>query len=132
MGNKCMCCGGYLPEGYGDVCGTCEGEYGYFGLDVYVKFNTDSSDPGFKVFESHRITKKKDILEQLEKIHKLRDYPAIWSAGYNRTLKSEYREWKGHNVLYKLGIARDRTRSVDINQNEPMWRRVVYAILSIF
>lgn len=131
MGNKCVCCGVDIPEGR-QVCIDCATESEWVGLATRVRFFTKTDNPGFKVYESYKITKKKNILAELERIHMCRDYLDICAAGYNRSIMSEYREWKGHNVLYKLGIARDRTRSVDINQNEPMWRRVVYAILSIF
>ena len=87
---------------------------------------------GFQVKDSHKITRKKDILTCLMGIHNTIDYLNLRSKGYTRTLKSEYREWRAHNVLYRLGIARERTGSVDFDQNESKWRRFIYAILSVF
>ena len=40
-------------------------------------------------------------------------------------------EWKCHNRLYKLGIFKTRTGSVDLDSFEPWWRRILYAILGI-
>jgi len=81
---------------------------------------------------SYLIESKKDIKVMLTYIHNSRKYKRLQARGYTRTFESEYREWRAHNVLYKLGFKRDRTGSVDIDNNEPKWRRFVYAILSIF
>lgn len=99
-------------------------------LGIEVDFTT-SDNPCLHIRNAYRV-KKKLIRLVLEYIHELDEYKRLQEAGYTRTLKSEYREWRGHNVLYKLGYRRSRTGSVDIDQNEPKWRRVVYAILSIF
>lgn len=40
------------------------------------------------------------------------------------------REWRAHNLLYALGIARKRTRDVDLNE-ESLWRRIGYFVLSL-
>ena len=50
---------------------------------------------------------------------------------YNRTMKSWLREWKAHNILYKLNIKRDSTKSVDINEGESKGRRFGYFLLSL-
>lgn len=49
---------------------------------------------------------------------------------YTRTKISYLREWKAHNVLYKWGIAPSRTASVDLNENESLFRRICYFFLS--
>lgn len=41
-------------------------------------------------------------------------------------------EWRVHNLLYSLGIQRDRTRSVDLNINQPWYMRLIYTIISPF
>lgn len=89
-------------------------------------------NPCIHIKDSYLITSKKDILEVLEYIHGLDEYQKLQEAGYTRTMESEFQEWKGHNVLYKFGILRSRTGYVDINQNESAFRKLVYAILSIF
>lgn len=40
------------------------------------------------------------------------------------------REWRAHNLLYALGIARARTKDVDLNF-ESWWRRIGYFVLSL-
>jgi hypothetical protein len=98
-------------------------------FDVYI---TTGENPCLHIKNSYQITDKKAIKHTLEFIHRTNMYKYLQANGYTRTLQSEYREWKGHNTLYRLGIAKERTGSVDIDQNEPKWRRFIYAILSIF
>lgn len=89
-------------------------------------------NPCVKIKDSYLIKNNEDIKTVLEYIRSLDEYKKLKEFGYTRTPNSEFNEWKGHNVLYKLGYQRNRTGSVDIDQNEPMWHRFVYAILSIF
>lgn len=43
--------------------------------------------------------------------------------------RSMVREWRAHNILYALGLWRERTRSVDLNENT--WPvRACYFVLS--
>ena len=104
--------------------------YEKYGIEV--AFTTVGRNPSLHIRNSHRVKKRKDIEAALEYIRAMPEYVALKEAGYTRTPKSEYNEWRAHNVLYRLGIARERTKSVDIDQNESMLRRFVYAVLSIF
>ena len=54
------------------------------------------------------------------------------NAGFTRTLKSQYEEWKAHNVLYKWGLFKSQMANVDINQGETPLRLFLYKILSLF
>lgn len=48
-----------------------------------------------------------------------------------RGIWSMTHEWRAHNLLYYLGIEKDRTRSVDLNLNQPWYIRLGYKILSL-
>ena len=50
---------------------------------------------------------------------------------YKRTIDSWEKEWIAHNRLYKLGLYRDHTKDVDLNEDESKKRLIVYNILSI-
>lgn len=100
-----------------------------FGIDVTF---TLGPNPCLSIKNSYRVKKAKFIRYILEYIHGSVYYEIMRENGYTRTLKSEYREWKAHNFLYRLGICRKRTSSCDIDQNESKWKRFAYAILSIF
>lgn len=49
-----------------------------------------------------------------------------------RNIYSMIYEWRTHNLLYSLGIMRDRTRDVDLNTGQPWYSKVLYFILSLF
>ena len=46
-----------------------------------------------------------------------------------RSMDSMINEWCVHNLLYKLGIARSHTASVDINYPLKWYESITYAIL---
>ena len=51
---------------------------------------------------------------------------------YTRTTDSWVQEWAAHNVLYNLGIAMERTGTVDLSENESKFRLFCYRFLAIF
>ena len=51
---------------------------------------------------------------------------------YKRMMKSWLREWKAHNVLYKLNIRRSSTQHTDLYENESGKCCFAYFILSLF
>lgn len=62
----------------------------------------------------------------------IRDEVSSDMAVHKRNLFSMIYEWRTHNLLYALGIAKDRTGSVDLNTNQPWYIKVLYAIISPF
>lgn len=48
-----------------------------------------------------------------------------------RTIKSMVREWCSHNLLYDLGLWKDRTRDVDLNYPTKWYEDVGYFVLSL-
>ena len=52
--------------------------------------------------------------------------------GYTRTPKEQVDEWIAHNVMWSWGYKRNRTGSVDLNQNESKFRKIVYSIIAFF
>ena len=105
--------------------------------DIYEKYGVDvvytyEGNPSMRIIDSYKVKKNADIYHILGCIHETEEYEKLVESGYTRTIKSEFQEWKGHNTLYSLGIARERTRSVDIDQNESWLRKFGYAILSVF
>lgn len=59
-------------------------------------------------------------------------FDKLAAAGFTRSKKSLLREWRAHNVLYRWGYKKERTGSVDFNQNESLGRRIGYFFLSWF
>lgn len=66
----------------------------------------------------------KDILYQIELNSQFND------AIRHIPMATMVREWRAHNLLYALGIARARTKDVDLNF-ESWWRRIGYFVLSL-
>jgi len=57
--------------------------------------------------------------------------PAFHRFAINkRTTAGMIIEWRAHNMLYALHIKRPRTRTVDLDINEPWYRKIGYMILS--
>jgi len=93
---------------------------------------TYGKNPCIHIKDSFLAKSDADIKLILNYIRGLDEYKDLQRAGYKRTPESEFREWKAHNFLYRIGFQKERTGSVDIDQNEPKWRRLIYAILSVF
>jgi len=51
---------------------------------------------------------------------------------YKRTFESWLREWKAHNTLYNWNYKRERTASVDLNEDESFIKRLCYFFLALF
>ena len=77
------------------------------------------------------------------KVRKIDDMWAIlWEIGNEveddsmavnkRGIWSMTHEWRAHNLLYSLGIEKDRTGSVDLSLGQPWYARLCYKVLSLF
>lgn len=80
------------------------------------------------IYNSYAV-KKSDIANWIKQI---RSFGKLYGCTYMRSDKSWIKEWKAHNVLYKWGIEPDRTKDVDLNEDETLLRRICYSLLSIF
>ena len=96
----------------------------YKGKDIAVS----SSKTDTWIEGSHRIKSRKDMKAILWLI---RDKSPLDFMIWHRTLKSQIREWRAHNLLFALGYKRDQTADVDL---DVVTRKteVLYFILSLF
>lgn len=86
---------------------------------IYTKDNT-------KVIDSYKITDRNEIRKQVLWIieeRKIRKYPIT------RTVNSYIREWVGHNRLYELGIAKEHTKDVDLQEPSSLLNELIWLIL---
>ena len=82
-----------------------------------------------KIVDSYKFDKS-DMLPILQVIrHKIVEDDGVI---YSRSNESWFTEWRAHNVLYKAGIQKERTGSVDLNEDEGKFRLFCYKILAIF
>ena len=49
-----------------------------------------------------------------------------------RTFESYVREWKGHNRLFNLHIARSHTKDVDLNEDNTKLEDIVWMVIGGF
>ena len=101
----------------------CELQYDDYVIEYYV-----SSD-NIHITDSYLITEADDMYVILEDI---REHALSEGFEYGRSNESWVKEWLAHNVMYSIGISRDRTVSVDLDENESWWRLLLYALISLF
>lgn len=92
-------------------------------------FWVEISESNIHISDSFRVKSIKDMKAILMNIkrHTLIDYPLN-----KKTLRGMINEWRTHNLLYSLGILRNRTGSVDLAVNQHWYFKILYAIGSIF
>ena len=88
-----------------------------------IIFFVDDEKTNVHVQDSYQVVSHYGICVNCTEIHD--KYPE-----FQRSVGSWVEEWKAHNLLYYLGIAKKRTGSVDLNEGEPQWRLRIYKILS--
>lgn len=101
----------------------------YYDMQNNKYVEVEFYDTNIKIIDSYKIrnnTEKKLILLLIS------SHEEFKKGTHKRSLSSYLREWKGHNVLYRLGIKRSHTKDVDLDEGETLLRKICYAILSIF
>ena len=88
-----------------------------------LKICCDSSAKCVKIIGSWKITSREEQTKILENL--METVPFF----KERPLISYLREWRAHNRLHRLGLFKERTKDVDLDVGEPMWRRIGYFFL---
>jgi hypothetical protein len=78
---------------------------------------------------SYKIKKEKEMKYI---ISYLKDHTNESYAIHKESMNNMLKEWKAHNILYKIGLFRNRTRSVDLNIDNKWYIKLIYAILAFF
>ena len=91
----------------------------------------DVEGQNIHIHNSYQVTKTEDMKMILETIMGKSFYTKMTDAGFDRSKGSMLREWKAHNVLYQRNYEVNRTKSVDLDQKESIWRRFCYFFLSM-
>ncbi len=81
------------------------------------------------ISDSHRIKSVKGMKELLLDVRGSVSSPMF--AIRQRTMAGMIIEWRAHNLLYALGIHRDRTGSVDLNLDVKPLYKIGYFVLSM-
>lgn len=89
-----------------------------------MKTKVEYSEKVTKVYDSYTYTDK-EITEAVSEIMKTRKEMGL---PVTRNATSYISEWKSHNRLYKLGIQRNRTKDVDLEEDIEPTRNFLYSI----
>jgi hypothetical protein len=85
------------------------------------------TDYNIHIEDSYKISKRKDIIDIMDWIYDNYDNKVI----QNRTKSSCINEWIAHNNLYKLGLFKSHTVSVDIDYPQKWYMPIIYKLLSL-
>lgn len=80
------------------------------------------------VTDSYLVKKKSEMTEIIEQIKK--KYIEHTNVFNLRSVKNLVKEWRAHNLLYKLHIYRSHTKDVDLDIPQSMKYKIAYGILS--
>ena len=97
-------------------------KYGNFTVEYII------SAKNVHIVNSYKIRKKTDMNGIVKAI---RAEATKKGYKYKRSNSSWVTEWRAHNYLYDKGKERNRTASVDLNENEGTLKLLGYTALSI-
>ena len=83
--------------------------------DILILDKRSGKDPDMKIYNSYLIMDSEIIDEVLDVILR---YESENPSDWNRTKKTMKKEWYIHNILYYLNFNRERTKDVDLNNND--------------
>lgn len=86
-----------------------------------------ASEYNTTIFGSHQVKSRTDMKSV---INYIRDNVSNVCSIHKRSISSMIHEWRVHNLLYSLGILRDRVKDVDLNIGQPWYIKTLYFILS--
>jgi len=91
--------------------------------DIVCKVTEDN----VKIIDSYKITSKSKMIELLYTIQ----YKHPECKSFKRSYRSLIGEWRCHNILYRLGIEKDRTKDVDLDAYPNWLYKLIYWIIGI-
>lgn len=97
--------------------------YKNYNINVVCTLVNTSIYDSYKI---HSISDMKNILNIIKK-----SYDETFAIN-KISMFNMINEWRTHNLLYSLGIFKNRTKTVDINSDKPKYTYVLYAICSFF
>ena len=77
-----------------------------------------------QIVDSYKVSKPKEMKEILIFLRKY--IKENFNISYKRSIASWLNEWEAHNLYYDLNQQRERSRSVDLNEDEPLWKIKAY------
>ena len=90
--------------------------------DLHVRFQPMN----VHVRDSYKLTYRAEVWDAINIIKDTKR-----GSRYRRSAKSWNREWVAHNWLYWHNLFVSHTESVDLNDDEPFWKRLCYFIIYV-
>ena len=88
----------------------------------------DITENNIHIKDSYDVNKKSEMSEILYIIKRNHPECKVFEVRKWDNLLSE---WKAHNRLFFIGYKRSQTGSVDLDTDEPLWHKILYAIIGI-
>lgn len=86
------------------------------------------TDKDVTIYDSYKVMDKNKMNEILYAIKSKHPDCKVFEVRKWNNLISE---WKAHSRLYKWEMFKSHTKDVDLDTDEPLWRRILYAIIGI-
>ena len=81
------------------------------------------------IADSCLVTSKEDMRAYLQE---LRDTSSPEMAVNQRDMESQIREWRSHNLFYRIHVFRSRTKDVDLELEQVWYRELFCYVVSFF
>lgn len=94
--------------------------------DTIAGFVCTITNENINIKDSYKVLNKETMNSVLTAIK--RKYPDC-KVFELRKWNSLIWEWCSHSRMYKLGLWKSHTASVDLDINEPLWRRICYFLI---
>lgn len=91
--------------------------------------NAKTTPTNTHIYDSYLIRSKAAIRAYLQA---LREQASPEMAVNQRDLESQVREWRSHNLFYRLHIFRSRTKDVDLELNQSWFRELFCRVVDFF
>lgn len=92
----------------------------------------DLTNDNTTIFDSYRIKSPSDMKLTINEIKNFIKNDDEEYAINKRSIIGMIHEWRTYNLLYSLGIFRNRTKDVDLNIEHKWYIKVMYFICSLF
>ena len=95
--------------------------------DNFINYKISTNN--IHITDSFQYTTKKEMKEIIQYLKKL--YPD--HIVFTSSISSLVKEWQSHNLLYRLRIAKDRTKDLDLDLDYPQkwYYKIAYFLLSL-
>jgi len=94
---------------------------------TFEDFYVNVTESNVHIHDSYKIKGNRRKLEIISAIT-----AACPTAFKTRTIKSVLREWRAHNILYRMHIKRKSTMHTDIEAKQKLKYKIGYLLISIF